>query len=323
MPLVLIATGVAFVVGLTALARSATLTSAAVTLHQHAHTRQSAEAAIEAVIQRIRSDPTWLENQPMHTWDDPITDGPITVHLRAANLTAPARIEVAIHNPSFELATGQLQNPIIGAPQLSANIGGWQASRTGIVLPILGLTLPSVGVRASPHATHASNFAFITFVAGVGATGSFAQTLPDTLRPRTTYTVTFDAGSAGLADVLPSYGLRISAGGTVLVDASNAALLTVLYLGNGRLRHTVSFQTCNNPPDGQLRLELFASSLLGIASGVGFDNLVFTAEPPPFIEIIATAQHDRASHRATAYATWTCPNDGGEPEFRVIRWHEH
>lgn len=183
---------------------------------------------------------------------------------------------VPINNASFESTTGSLSTPLLFPPS-SGSLGGWTMNRHGVGA-LTGLTAPLMSMEHSPYATSGANIAAIRFVAGVLTYGSFSQTLSEGLTQNTRYTVSVDIGDAGIASAIATAGFKITAGGQYVAGTGDAALLSVLDLGPCFDRYTVTFETGDNVLSGNLGIELFAGGLLDAVSGVGFDNIVITAD---------------------------------------------
>jgi hypothetical protein len=185
---------------------------------------------------------------------------------------------VPINDPSFEQQVGELPNPLINPP-LSGTIGGWnlQRSATGA---ISGLTVPRIGIVASPAATDGSNVARILFIANVAAAGRFTQTLSSGLEPHRRYIFAVDFGTTDGATVLAETHVRLFAGETMVASSDNASQVRVVDLDGSLNTLELRFCTDGTPPAGDLRIELGARSELAIASTVAFDNVRLRSLPP-------------------------------------------
>lgn len=339
MLLALLVVALSFVVGLTYLSTSTTTVSTATLLRDHAQSRQIAESGVDIAAAFIEQTPGWRSSQPQGAWiqNFPLTGG--TLDIQAS---FPAELPAAALQPtnaSFETAAASLATPLLNPP-MSGTMNGWTVTRTA--LAATGLTVPTIGVQTTTHATHGTLAGFISFQAAVTGSGTFSQSFAHTLSPRTRYELAVDVTvSTALSNL--THELRVRAGSTLVASSSNAwtlslpampsqlptvpqnptapvafdALLTWAGVGPGTpTRYTLSFVTDDNPPAGNISIDLSAQAT-GLLASVWFDNVSFTATSNEPLMITATGRCGSASHVVTAQIVRRFDGHG-----RIVYWKE-
>lgn len=323
MVLVLVAMAAAIMATASYLTRSTGASARASTMTDHARARLEAESTLEGFLGHTRTDPGFFDGSvsSVNLQREP---GSGTLATLAATPTIEdPTIAVAIEDPSFESQTGMLPRPLL-APPMSGTLGPWEVSRTGGLTNFLGIvlgaTVPAIGVDASPRATHGNNFMRITFVLNLAGGGLVRQTLDESLVPMSRYVLTFDSGNAAVLDLLASFGCRVWAGGTLVAEADSADLLTLLDLGLGFKRYGLAFEVHDAPPAGNIAIEFYAASLVGVLTSVAFDNIDFKRGPLPRVVLNVHAEAGTGSHAIEA--TIERRPVGGETEFVIVGWRE-
>lgn len=334
MILVLVAISIAFVMGLTFMASSASVTGVAQTMHHHAQARQVAESGLTMALNYVQRTPDWRDARSNGAWftDYALFGGSVSVSGQF-----PQFSPIIVNDPSFEQATGQLANPLLNPP-MSGTIGGWEVQRTATV--VTGPTVPQIGVIASANATNGSNVASISFGAAVNGTGTFGQTLATSLQPQMSYELSVDILPTGLAIESAGAGFRLLAAGTVVASSEHTATLqlppppggvptppsqpptapevesvtTMLGLSGGFSRYTLHFVTSATVPAGLIRLELYAQSQVGATSSVLFDNVHLNVAPNDPLVLTAVGRHGDASHKVVANVA--------PASVQIVKWSE-
>lgn len=331
---------VALIGGASVLFTASAQHSGTVLVRKHALARLATESALTAAIAHIEHDPDWINQASLGVWHQEIDiDGvPVDIEVTMPGLAGPP---VSIQDPSFETQIATLPTPLF-SPPMSGVIGGWRVSRTALVQT--GLTVPNIGTRLSVNATDGTAHAFISFGASVSGSGKFTQTIDDALIPNAIYQLSADILPNGLPPIDSSFGMRLYAD-NVLVASTQEALVLVDGLGGllqdllgdaqalldqallpatllrtllsgSTSRYTLTFETPDVVPPGEVRLELFAESV-GLLTSVAFDNIhleVLSNEP---MTISAIGSVDGAGHRVDVRAirdmTGRC---------MIVRWDE-
>lgn len=339
--LVMIATAVALVLGLTFLASSATITGIAQTMEQHAQARQIAESGLTTAIDYVHRTPTWRNDRAAGRWVEDFSFGGGSYSIEAD--FAPNQ-SLAVNDTSFEEEVAQLSNPLV-SPPMSGTIGGWDVQRTAALET--GLTVPQIGVIASPNATLGDNHAFVSFGATVIGSGMFRQTLSQSLEPNTVYELKVDIAPTGLPVGDSSFGLRVLADNTVVASTTHAwvltlpaplgtpttppaqpptppeavALLEVFDLSGPYVEYTLRFAASSSPPTGLMRLELFAESVAGLATQVAFDNVRLTAISMEPLLLTSTGHRLGASYEVAARLAIRLEDDNTMTPM-IVEWNE-
>lgn len=318
MVLVMLAVAIAFVIGLTFLRASTSVTAIADTMDHHAQARQIAESGLAITMRYVESTPNWRDTRTSGRWvsDLSLLGGAVSVD--AAFDASPAEV-VALNDSSFEQQISELANPPI-SPPMSGVVGGWQVQRTAALET--GATVPHIGVTNTPGTTLGANHAFISCSPVVVGSGRFSQTLTTTLQPNRRYELAIDISRSGLALFDSRFGFRLLAGGAVIASTEHAwtsdlqgppnqppnppqepptspeveSLVEVLALSGGFSEYTLSFTTNDEPPSGPLQVELTAESAGLSAIEVAFDNVRLTMAPHTPLVLTATGRHGAASH---------------------------
>ena len=318
--LVILAAAIAFTLGLTFLATSGTTTAVAATMDQHAQARQIAESGVDLTLAYVKLNSNWRSQRPQGVWVNAMSMNGGTLSVSGAFDAAAGSQSISITNNSFESTTGQLSNGVLGliAPTMSGTLGNWQLSRAGLTGGLTSLTVPTIGMMDSASASNGSRIAYVKFVAGVASEGKFNQTLAPSFQSNTTYTLKVDVGTAGLAAVLPSYELRLYAGGTLVATAADSALIKLADLPNGFSTMALTYTTTDTPPAGAIKVELHSKSLLSVVAAAAFDNVRLESESRSPLALTVVGRYGNASHtvRVTAYPSNTTQT------AQIVRWSE-
>lgn len=342
MVLVMLAVAVAFLMGLTFLTTSTTVTGVAQVMVDQARARQVAESGLMLAADYVRQEPDWKEKRGSGVWltQAPMLDGAVSIE---ADFTSDA--PVILNDSSFEQQAAQLANPPL-SPPMSGTIGGWEVSRTAMVQT--GLTVPKIGCAVSADATQGNQRAFIDFGATVSGSGQFGQTLATTtLQSDSEYVLSVDVKAEGFPPLSSSIGFRLLAGGVIAASTANAytlqlpalpdelptppslppaapevdSLLEVVGLGaSGASTYSLRFLTSASPPAGAVRVELFATSI-GVASTVAFDNVRLEMASNAPVTFTATGRCGDSSFVASATLRKTLGTDG-QMKTNVVQWTE-
>lgn len=306
---------VAAIMGTVFLNTTSTSTSMIRVLDNHMQARHIAEGGAMLAIRYIEQTPDWYLKQTSGVWVESyaLYGGEVTV--RADYDPADAAGEIAIVDMSFAQSTGQLSNPLFNPP-MSGTIGGWQVERTAAVK--LGATVPRIGVMQSNSATDGTNLAYVTFPLSVIGTAQFSQTLGSALRPDTAYKLRVDVGTAALALLLSDTQIKVYAGGTLVASSADPQLLSLLDLGNDTKEYCINFETGDSPPAGNIRIELYSQSVLGLLSAVAFDNVRLETQPSEPYRLTSTGEFGGARHKISVYF-YASP--GGGP-VKIVKWTE-
>lgn len=319
MVLVLVAVSIATVVGLSVLAASTSTSSVMVMVDEHAQARQIAESGLQLGKSYIEHAPSWIEDQENGVWVShfPLFGGHVT--LQAQFDEDPPVTAIAVTNHSFESATGNLSNGILGLvlPAMSGTIGGWSVQRAGLLGALLSTTVPDVRVLNDGAATDGGRLARVVFVAGTLAEASFERTLAYKLEPLTTYTLKVDVGMAGVLNLLPSHELVVKAGGYE-VSAKDGHLLDLLDLNGNFHTKALRFTTPAAVPDEHVKLRLYTNTVLAVSQGIGFDHVRFEKNRPVTVVLTATATYGQASHVVSAMVL---PMGSTEPA-KIVLWRD-
>lgn len=317
MILVVLAMTVGLTLGVTFLLTATTTTRITTLVEDHTQARQIADAGIQVAIAYIEQNPDWITDQEPGIWvlEEPLLEGTVTI--QAEYDDSASFIDLAINNASFEQTTGQLANPLFGPP-MAGTIGGWSVSRTGLLAPLTGLTVPHVGISNSLLATDGNRVAYTLFPTSILGSTSFKQTLSITPQADANYALSIDAGQYNILGILAQFELQVWSGATLLGSSADTTMLTILDLGGDVNRYTVRFETDSTPPTDPLRIEIHVSSLLGLLSSVFFDNIEMQIEVNVPIIFRATSAFGSATHHTTAIVV---PQGTGNPA-RVIAWHD-
>lgn len=334
MILVLIAVGIAFVMGLTFLASATTTTGISQTMAHHAQARQIAESGLATAVRYVQQTSNWRDVRSSGTWIDNVALLGGTVSI---NGEFPSAAGVPVTDQSFEQTTGQMDVPPL-SPPMSGTIGGWQVQRTATI--VTGPTVPQLSIAASASAPNGSNAATISFGASVNGSGTFGQTLTTALQSRTIYEVSVDIKSSGLSILDGGFGFRILAGNIVVASTEHAAtlvlpilpgqpptppvqqpvppetesVLEIAGLNGDFAEYTLQFATDTAPPSGSMRIELFAQSAAGLAWSVTFDDVQLQMYPQDPLVLTSVGRFYGASYRVSA-AVAAATN-------RVVKWSD-
>lgn len=336
--LVLLAVAIAMVGGLTFLVSSTTASGIAVSVDEHAQSRQIAESGIDLALRYMSTSETWMIDQPNGTWvnAESLEGGTVTITGSFAAAAIPA---TPVDDHSFEDETRMLPSPLL-FPPASGTIGGWDVRRSGLVWT--GPTLPTIGTAFSLGATDGVNQGLISFALSVVGSAEFSQGLGFVLAPNHTYEIKVDIRGVGLPPVLGSFGYRLYSGGdlvvtteegvfllsyltlpnvikaanTVLVNALRPCTLVRELIVGDTYEYTMRFTTGDSPPTDPLTLELFADSV-GVVTSVWFDNVRIESVSNEPVRLIATGRVGDASHTVAVLAEQDLI--GG---YRIIEWLE-
>ena len=306
---------VAAIMGAVFLATSSTSTSMIRVLDDHLQAKHIAEGGAMLAIRYIEQTPDWHLKRTAGVWSESyeLHGGEVAIDVDYDPGDIAGAVTIA--DMSFEQAVGQLSNPFFGPP-MSGSIGGWQVERTAAIK--LGTTTPRIGVSSSASASGGTNLAYISFPLSVIGTGKFSQTIGTTLQPETRYKLKVDVGTAALALLLADTQIRLYAGGVLLASSSDPQLLEVLDLGGGVQEYCLNYVSNDSPPPGNLRVELYSQSVLGLLSAVAFDNVRLQIEPSEPYHITATGVYGDASHKIDVHI-YTSPEGG---PVKIVKWTE-
>jgi len=119
-----------------------------------------------------------------------------------------------------------------------------------------------------------------------------------------------------MAAAMSNYGFRVRAGGTTVAHAPDGSAVTSFDLGGGFTRRTFSFETDDAPPAGPISIELLASSLIGAASAVVFDNVRLESEAYTPVRLTAIGRVGETAH--VIHADVLVPCAGALPH--IVSW---
>lgn len=307
---------VAAIMGAVFLAISSTSTSMMRVLDDHMQARHIAEGGVMLAIRYIEQTPDWHLKRTGGVWTESyeLYGGEVAIDVDYDLDDIVGGVTIA--DMSFEQATGQLSNPFFGSP-MSGSIGGWQVERTAAIQ--LGTTIPRIGVTPYGNATDGANLAYISFPLSVIGTGKFSQTLGTTIQPDTRYKLKVDVGTGALALLLADTQIKMYAGGVLVASSSDPQLLEILDLGGGTQEYCLNYVSNDNPPPGNLHIELYSQSVLGLLSAVAFDNVRLQIEPSEPYRITATGVFGEASHKIDVYI-YASPEGG---PVKIVKWTEY
>jgi len=320
MILALLTTALAFVVGLVYLATAGTTVATSRVFANHAQARQIAESGMAIAASYIEHNPSWRGTQPQGFWIQGHSMLGGTLDLKASFAPGISMSGLAPKDPSFEMQTTSLGTPLL-SPPMSGVIGGWNVQRTATV--VTGPTVPRIGAQATTHATLGANAGYISFGLSISGSGTFAQTLTQSLQPKTRYELSVDITVSTALSLSFTRSISVKAGGTLLASSTNASsltlpalpgalpqpptnpttpndlyesVLTLVGVGPGSpSTHTLSFVTDGAPPAGNISIEL-SSKASGLAASIWFDNVRFVAYQNDPVTLTATGTCGAASH---------------------------
>lgn len=315
--LVMVAVALATVIGVTFLNTARMSTQVTRIIDDHAQARQIADSGLHLAVSYLERTPNWRESMDNGVWVSqfPLHGGEVTIE--AQYDPTPPVTSIPITNHSFESGTGMLSDGILGLvlPQLSGTIQGWSVSRAGLLGGLTSATVPTTGIVNSGLATDGGRIANVVFKVGALAEAKFSRTVAYELEPNTTYTLMVDIGKAGVLDLLPSHSLRLKAGGQTY-QGTDGQLLVLLDLDGNFATRAIRFTTGDAPPAGNVTIELYAVTLVGVIQGIGFDNVKLLKEKPSPITLTVTATHGGTSHVVRA----TIMPRGQDESAWVIDW---
>ena len=316
---VMIIVAMTFTLTLTFLGATATVTSVTQTSESKLHARLIAESGLSIAKQYIASDNNWRQAQPSDgAWltGYPLFDG--TVSIDAAFDAADGNVAINIPDASFENASKTLPTPLL-FPPMSGTVGSWKMTRKSLLGTVTGLTVPQMGVRSSGNALEGMRMAWVTYPTSVIGWASFSQTLNETLEPNSSYVLRVAAGTAGLAALTPEIDIRIYSGATLMASSSDQRLLTLLDFNADFKIYEVRFTTGDSPPTDDIRVELYTQSLLGVLTGIAFDDVQLVKEVSSPVQLIVEGKYRGITHTITAMVQ---PRSGSVPS-RIVWWQDH
>tara|TARA_R110002096_G_scaffold173781_10_gene349215 strand:+ start:176770 stop:177792 length:1023 start_codon:yes stop_codon:yes gene_type:complete len=319
--LVLIATVVGFSAATGILYSSKTMTRSVFHEVSRMRARQSAEDGLRLARFLIESEPNWADELDGNLFIDADIhpDQRVQVSGTIINLGSVSWVSVPVLDAGFELAPSQLPHPLFGPPASGSN-GAWEITRYGLINT--GPTVPSIGIAGILSTTEGTSGGFIRFLVAVNGWGMFSQTTTESLVANSRYRLSVDVGTGALAGVLAATSASVYAGSELMAVSDDSECLTILDLGGGYSTYQVEFETEDNPPDGLLRIELSASSVVGLLSATAFDHVRFEHQPdaPMLIEIVSTGQH--GSNTYTIRTRLMIDSDASGTRTRVVDWAE-
>jgi hypothetical protein len=205
-------------------------------------------------------------------------------------LTISARAQTSINIPdySFEGITTSLASPNgLSVATNTGPIGAWSAFAAGLVGLNSSIASGTASSLGAPAGADGSYVAQITLPVGAGASAGLRQTLTDTFLPNSLYTLSFQLDGGTSVSLLAGSSLSLENNSTPVASLSGANLVALLD-GNGDFQTiTLTYQTGNTPPSGNIGIEFDAGSVAGVGGSIYFDNFQLNAAPVPEPQTVA------------------------------------
>jgi hypothetical protein len=197
-----------------------------------------------------------------------------------------------LQNPSFESPVlGDGNSNGVNTPFLigsnSATVGNWVLTASTLVdIPILvqGRVDIRDPVGAGPVGISGNQLARLRANGIIGGitSGSVYQDVGVSFTNNTQYTLQANMGVENLAEVLTSFGMRIKAGSTTVAECDHNTLLSLFTNSNQLYPFAINFTVYNeSPPTGNLGVEFFQTSGVGVAGAFLVDNVSLTVAAVP------------------------------------------
>ncbi len=194
---------------------------------------------------------------------------------------------------SFEGITASINSPtnFLGAGVVGTNsgpIGLWTAFAGASVIGLnSSVASGTTNALGAPAGADGSYVARITLPAGVGAADGIEQILTNTYLANSIYTLSFQLDGGTAVNLLAGSSLSLESGSTPVATLSGANLVTLLD-GNGDFQTiSLTYQTGNSPPLGNIGIEFDANSVGGVGGSIYFDNFQLDASPVPEPQTLA------------------------------------
>jgi hypothetical protein len=203
-----------------------------------------------------------------------------------------ATLAQAILNPSFESPVlGEGNSNGVNTPFLigsnSNTVGNWVLTASTLVdLPVLvqGRVDIRDPIGAGPVGISGNQLARLRANGIIGGitSGTVYQDVGVSFTNNTRYTLQADMGVENLAEVLTSFGMRIKAGTTTVAEYDHTTLLALFTNSNQLYPFAINFTVYNeSPPTGNLGVEFFQTSAVGVAGSFLVDNVSLTVAAVP------------------------------------------
>jgi hypothetical protein len=196
--------------------------------------------------------------------------------------TATAQGFFNIPNNSFEGITTSIASPNgLSVATNTGPIGAWSAFAAGLVGLNSSIASGTTNSLGAPAGADGSYVARIILPVGVGASAGLRQTLTNTFLANSIYTLSFLLDGGTSVSLLAGSSLLLENNSTPVASLSGANLVSLLN-GNGNFQTiSLTYQTGNSPPSGNIGVEFDAASVAGVGGNIYFDNFLLNVAPVP------------------------------------------
>ena len=189
---------------------------------------------------------------------------------------------VTVPNFSFEGITTGVSSPNgLSIATNTGPIGSWSAYAAGLAGLNSSIAANTTSFFGAPAGADGSYIARITLPVGVGASAGLNQVLTATFLPNSIYTLSFQLDGGTSVSLLAGSSLALDNNTTPVASLSGANLVSLLD-GNGDFQTiSLTYQTGNSPPSGNIGVEFDAASVAGVGGTIYFDNFQLGVAPTP------------------------------------------